>query len=292
MKRRCLLLALCLLLTGAVVWGLRSGRVHQPSHQGRLLGEWLHAFHVNERIGRDDAQAREAIQAMGEECVPYLLHLLTNKPGFLKHRIVSHAHSLLVNKLGWSGAYFDRALLHGWYAEYGFRCLGKNGSNAIPDLVQALRDPDLNGLAAQSLAHIGSPAVPAMIEVLKTGGGWERVGVAGALSQLGVQARPALPALLDCQTNSDAGVRAAATASVALLQLEPDFVVPALTERLKDSDHNARTWAIIGLRRFGPIASNSAPAVARLLHDPHPVVRLEATNCIRILDPRALVSPW
>ena len=94
----------------------------------------------------------------------------------------------------------------------------------------------------------------------------------------------AVPALLTCLTNTDSNLRFRATAALATCQGEPSVLVPAFTERLNDSDAPTRSQALVGLSRFGPLASNSAPAVIRLLNDPEVyLVRPCARECLQAI---------
>jgi HEAT repeat protein len=79
--------------------------------------------------------------------------------------------------------------------------LARIGPEAIPALVQALRDadPQVRSQAALALARMGpdaSPAVPALMEALSDRDENVRRCAARALGQVGPSARAAIPALI------------------------------------------------------------------------------------------------
>src|SRR5260370_2414734 len=80
--------------------------------------------------------------------------------------------------------------------------IGRRASAAVDDLIDALKDPrndpDLRGRCAFALASIGpeaAPAVKALAELVRTGGGALSEHAAYALRRIGPKAVGAVPAL-------------------------------------------------------------------------------------------------
>src|SRR5262249_53724049 len=130
MKKQLRLLPLVVLIAGAIVLVLRFGHSDEPSYQGRRLGEWLDDYH-HTPSGKTNCAAIAAVQAIGTNGFPYLLHHVTNRPSALSAlywRCYETVNTLLVDCLHWRSEYLRGRPHHGMD---GFRILGKSASNAI-----------------------------------------------------------------------------------------------------------------------------------------------------------------
>jgi hypothetical protein len=281
--RLVVLIAIGVLVASAIAVALWLGHSDEPGYKGKRMSSWLDELYYS-RSGEANQATVAAVRAIGTNGVPYLLHLLTNRPNALILRSYRLANILVVERLHWRKKYFGMLEFGRGYAVEGFRCLGHSGSNAIPTLLTWLSDADIGIAAALSLCNIGRPAVPAVIEVLTNGTPFSRLNVAGNVHRIGPDALPVVPVLLPLMKDNNANLRHMATISLALLHLEPSLVVPALTEALSDSNSGTRFWALKGLGNFGSLASNSLPAVASRLTDSALVVRIEATNCLKAIE--------
>jgi HEAT repeat protein len=97
------------------------------------------------------------------------------------------------------------------FKEWGVRetaadALARIGPPALPALIDALRDrnPDVRNRAAQALARMGPPAKPAVPELIVAlhDSDWQvRRSAARALGQIGVAAEEAVPALIEVIRN-------------------------------------------------------------------------------------------
>ena len=109
--------------------------------------------------------------------------------------------------------------------------MGPAAKDAVPALVEALRDRDFFYFAAKSLSDIGSDAVPALVDALRNDNVLLRRGAAGALLQLGVDAKDAIPALNKAlQEDDNFGVRQAREVPLPAGGCEVDQ--PGRSERL------------------------------------------------------------
>ena len=157
-------------------------------------------------------------------------------------------------------------------ALHGFEILGPEASPAIPGLIKVIGRN--NNWPSSALGHIGSAAVPALIEFLTTNqapdfyGDWRR-GIPDhtvreraieALSYLGTNAQAALPLLLACYKDEENRSRGNVTAALASVgHNRPDLVVPALTYLLTNSSRWAKFEAPGALASFGSAAKSAIP---------------------------------
>jgi HEAT repeat protein len=181
--------------------------------------------------------------------------------------------------------------------------LGADARDAVPHLVEALRQPAETGVApaaAQALAQVGAPAVPDLAEVLKDKNGDVRAYAAGVLARIGPPARDAVPALTDL-VKKDKEPRPAGAlpptgmarvfAIQALGRIGPDAKasVPALTDVLteKPANEEARISAVVALGQIGPGAGAAVPALSDVVKNGKGVVRLHAVNSLGQIGPDA-----
>ncbi|MHB1425241.1 MAG: HEAT repeat domain-containing protein [Gemmataceae bacterium] len=149
--------------------------------------------------------------------------------------------------------------------------LARIGTPAVSALIEVLkdkRDGVAQRAAGDALGWVLPPskeAVPALIQALKN----DRVhaGVyAHALGQLGPLAFAAVPDLTDLLT--DPGNRPAS--AVALVRIDPGQaakVVPLLVKDLQAAEENQRLAAVLALTVIGPAAKEAAPALVDALRD-------------------------
>ena len=119
------------------------------------------------------------------------------------------------------------------------RALGELGMDALPALAEAVKGEDLNASVAAlvRLRGLGAEAIPALIAALANPG--IAALAAGALGNLGAEARAAVP---DLKKRLEASTPSFAVAT-ALLQIDPttgDLVIPKVLETFKRADKTAR----------------------------------------------------
>lgn len=175
--------------------------------------------------------------------------------------------------------------LRAWRRAKAAFALGDMGSpDAVPGLLEALRDPDsaVRGAAARSLGRLrAATAVAPIVFALA-----ERqlpVSVAGqALLTIGSDA---LPGLRELETAGDAEARAFAVELVGLLGEASD--VGRVLERLKDSSAEVRAKAARALGRLG--AEVGAEELRIALQDRIPFVRGQAAHALGAVGDRDAV---
>src|SRR5258707_4627680 len=71
----------------------------------------------------------------------------------------------------------------------------EKAEGVIPNLMEAMKEPALRDTAAEALATIGKPAIPALIQGVYGFNAQTRLGAVKALGKIGPEAREALEAL-------------------------------------------------------------------------------------------------
>ena len=195
--------------------------------------------------------------------------------------------------------------------------LGESAAEAVPHLIQALRDDyepvrlnaaytlgaigepavsqlidvlsDENGatrrMAAYALAAVGAPAVPALSEALQHTEDAVRVEAAYALAQIGDAAEPAIPALMERTKDDNVEVRRYLAEAFGSLGPIAAPAVPALIEILdNDEDKQARFESALALAQIGPAANDAVPVLANALRDEDRYVRDNTIHALKRID--------
>lgn len=204
-----------------------------------------------------------------------------------------------------------------WQAAYALGTLGKDGAEAIPALVDALKDKDerVQAGAAASLGKIGEPAHAALEQLLRNGERRQRRWAAYALGRTGDLS--VAPLLVMASGDSRDDVREKAAESLELLgftgkdalrvfikglkdtnpavrfhsvralgNIADASAVPALIEILDDSNINIRAVACEALGKIGPASSKAVPKLIALLSN-HPFVQAFAVTSLGGIGPGA-----
>lgn len=162
----------------------------------------------------------------------------------------------------------------------------KLGANALPEIQEVLRDPDVDVSikkaamkASGILGPAAAPAIPAIADHLADPG--LTADAAVALSYLG---REAFTPLRDALASNDPAVRREALRSLGKLRerapLESRVVVPLLLKGLQDPDGSVR---VVSATYLGIIAQDMDGTVSMLvtaLKDPEVDVRIAAATAL------------
>ncbi len=138
--------------------------------------------------------------------------------------------------------------------------MGEDAAPATNALLDKLADPDVALDASRALAHIGSKALPKLLESLKSDNVTARKGAAAAISEMGADATPAIPDLLKCIDSKDENVDVKRFAIYALAGAgsdEPGMVVSKLVELLQSKDEDTVTVAALTIVKLGEYLQNS-----------------------------------
>lgn len=152
----------------------------------------------------------------------------------------------------------------------------------VAPLIEKLTDNDFRVRhdAADAIAKIGSPAVPALIEALKSENKQVRWRAASALGEIGAEASSAVPALTAALQDEDEYIRRIAAYALGKIGLEAASAVPDLIAALQDTDRNLRLVAAYALGKIGPEASSAVPNLITALQDTNAEVRLNAATAL------------
>jgi HEAT repeat protein len=139
------------------------------------------------------------------------------------------------------------------------RQLRLTGTEAVPALVRALKDPD-----AQMRRN-------ADLVVFELAWGYDSKPM---------DMRKAIPALIQATEDEDGTVRAWAASALGEIGPDAKAAVPALIKLVGDRDEGCRNDACIALGDIGPAAKDALPALREALNDPSKDVRQFAKRAI------------
>lgn len=219
-----LLLCLALLLAGL---GIAHLPTFEPRYEERPFTEWLSPFFADEMIPLDHAE--EVMRSVGTRGIPTLLHLMRAKDG------------------AWKGDFAEWAAKYGWRIHYktakeknalaasGFRGLGKEGKEAVPELMRIYQHPI--SITSQKAA-------------------------AASLGSIGPDAKAAVPMLLSGMlTNSAPDVQDTCLDALVGIHSRPELVVPVLTNLLTNVTLSVQFKALSALENYGPDAKAAVPVL-------------------------------
>ena len=158
---------------------------------------------------------------------------------------------------------------------------------AIPVFIQSLSNPDpyVQNITVQVLKWIGAPAVPSMMELLKSGNWTVRLAAIEILGTIGAEAKTAVPSLTLMLQARSSRIRSYAATALGDIGLEAKTAIPALMELLRDP--KVQLNAIYALGQIGSDAHVVVPALMELLRDPKVSVRQAATEALGEIGPQA-----
>jgi HEAT repeat protein len=162
------------------------------------------------------------------------------------------------------------------------------GKPAVPALVEGLRDaaPAVRLYCAVALGAIGPDAAdgePALAKALQDEDRAVRLQAIASLGGLGPAAKPAVGALVETLAAADNGEEIRSEAAQALGGIGPEAAaaVPALIEALRDKHAALHRWAAFGLGGIGPKAREAVSVLTDMLRDRHPYYRHAAATALR-----------
>lgn len=135
----------------------------------------------------------------------------------------------------------------------------------VEDLLTRLKseDPAVSGAANLEVIRLGEPAVPGLVEMLKTGDVRVRKVAATTLWGLGARGRAAVPDLAAMLEAPETELRLAAAMALDNMGPAAADAVPALAKALRDPEGEVRQWSAKALGHIGPAAAAAVPALSR-----------------------------
>ncbi len=228
-------------------------RPHEQVYEGRTLRVWLEQSAVGGPMSAAGTISVETVRQFGAGAVPTLLKMARVKDSPFKHKWIKlvRAQSLLPIQLHTEEEYHSMAC-------FGFYALGPVGKDAVPPLIDLLKnnDPDIRSTARDCLGNIG-PA-----------------------------AKAAVPLLVQFINDTNRIVRWDTMINLGRINMEPEVVVPVLMENLNPTNALLSTTIFV-LGEFREKAKPAVPALLQYLNDKNNFVRNEATNALKQIDPEA-----
>lgn len=181
--------------------------------------------------------------------------------------------------------------------------MGPEGREAVPLIIEALKNSQLHGNAVAAISRIGPgavPAVPGLIELLKTLQPMSLVKTCEALMNIGPPASNAGPDLNRLLAFDDMTVRIVAAAAVAKISGQGETAVPILIQGLSAGQRANASWQS-PIRRFGldHYSFNSRMAAAWFLGElapdsrkALPILRQAFENCPEYQIPVIARAIW
>ncbi|MFH1742362.1 MAG: M56 family metallopeptidase [bacterium] len=195
--------------------------------------------------------------------------------------------SILENRQEGSWESLSRAIQH----------FGPRNGEAIPGLVDRVRNGRDTDNAEWLLGKLGPTAIPAILELMRDEDPTIRQRGVMATMYMGSDAKEAIPFLIESVTDEARNVRTHALLALGEIGLSEEDVTPGLTAAFQGSEWNERKMAAEALGRMGPKARAALPALIEALGDDQWMVReLAAKSLARMVgrmgeDVSIAVSP-
>lgn len=298
MKRRIGVLSVLLLIAAACL-GIFVLAPHEPSYKGKSLSYWLRKIDDGDRqdgvswvswTNNGSVEAREAIQQMGTNAIPFLLLRLTNSNPNLRNKLLTLlAKQHLIKFPLPQTNYLHRA------TALAFDALGPAGKDAVPDLVAVLRSQhfragdDRQKCAAIALVAIDPEGRAALMPFVRSNG-WNGTCAIWGLASHRADVPPEVIQYLIAEvttTNINIfGQGAICAWALGALRQDPEQVIPALIQAFNSQDRATRWGAAYGLRLWGTNATSAIPVLAGGLKDPDSTIRTYAKRALKEIDPK------
>ncbi len=301
-KNRRLLLVITFIVT-AIAIVLSSSQTNEPSFHGKRLGTLLNEI-VDARGEREADSAKNTVQQMGTNAIPYLLRLMRAKDSKTKELAMN-----LLSKQHVFNFRIENAVRKHLKSALGFESLGGVAGPAIPDLTVMLKDPETASLAGLALIGISDAGVEAVLTGLASTNAVVRRECAGVLGSMGIarfttpnylarmgalqrRGRMAVPPLIKLLDDPDELARARAAIALGLLGQQPEVVIPALVTNL----HETNSWRIPAsaakaLGRFGTNAVSALPELKSVADHKDLRVREAVEGAVRAIETSSEVHP-
>lgn len=185
----------------------------------------------------------------------------------------------------------------------GVGVLGPGASEAVPLIVEALKDPQLRGNALSAIQRIGpaaESAIPVLTLLIDSAKPASLVPTCEALMNIGAKASNAIPSLRRLMMHEDVLVRILAAAAVARINGDTTEAIPVLLAGSNRDQNSDSSWRA-PVRRFGldHYAFNSRMTAVWLLGElaPHsihvlPMLKSTVVDCPDWLAPVLARSIW
>ena len=310
-KRFCIRSLLILLSAGVLGAVALSYRFHlEPVFEGRRLSDWIWIMNTK-KPGPEKEQARAVVRQLATNSIPLLLAWLRqeDRPSWigrfdtLRHRCFFWLleHTLIANRSITSWRDFNPS--HSAMAMWALPELDHKGrTNAIPTLIRMLAEKNPNpdetaraaGAAYIVLSKMAPESIAPLIEALSNPDVQVWSLAAGALGEIGPEAKAAIPILEKRFQDKDPRLRVSAADIVGKLGENPDIFIPVVIQSLREVSWSDLDFSLEILVLHKDYAKGAVPVLVNIFNstpgitDPtNSIVRNEAMNALRQIDPSA-----
>jgi hypothetical protein len=184
-RGRVIIVCVCVLVLGAVVFYFAIKEPALPSYNGKKLSEWLVIYEAKFSIGAPDEgptrpaadveQARAAIESIGSNAVPVMLNWMRYGRHTWRSRYwsaIRRLPSAVTRPIMWFGIPDDEPVTESTVAS-GFGALGPSVAIAVPGLFSLLKDQcsvpgeSFWGDPVWALASAGTNALPGLLALME-----------------------------------------------------------------------------------------------------------------------------
>lgn len=168
-----------------------------------------------------------------------------------------------------------------------YKVLERIGPASVPALVAGFRKEQKAGRrvprSAETLARMGTPAIPAILALMKDPDPWARRIAVIAAKEMGVNAKETFPALVEALKDNDASVVAYATEAIAAVERDPARAVPVLIKVLREPNPSEETAVALG--SYGSAADQAIPLLLRCITPNHRPSYRVSISALMSIDP-------
>ena len=280
------------ILWGAVaIFGLLCGTFlllayfAEPRYGGRTLTDWLLEYHVRAYGDhpREAAEAEKAIRAIGTNAIPTLVRLLFPMARGLPVARMLEAAQIPVDFVEDDSARISYHVI----ALNGFHLLGPAASNALPQLLPHLNDPERARYVTSAIEFIGAPAVGPVAEYLaSTNIAAKQRAVRILFSIRGRE----LSTFSNLFVHPDPIVRGEGYLYLVASQVPSDVQSALLTKGLNDPEAHVVSRAAIAVRNPGTDGTNFLPQLYELSTSTNAHVAAEVRSSIQSIEKRVRIK--
>jgi HEAT repeat protein len=238
---------------GAAVWYYRiPDEAGRPIHAvARNDDRWLDD--LLSRMPRDVEAATADLEQRGTAALPLIRKTLQDPAGDPAHRKAALKAAAI---------------------------LGARAAEVIPDVANALQDPDYAPEAALALSFMGSAAVPTLRQAITSDEALVRREALRSLGKLreraSIDPQVVVPLLLTSLNDPDPAVRHVAVTYLGIVRDNPAEEVAGLIKALSDPEASVRQAAASAVAAYGLLAEPAIPALRKAANDPDDDVKREA----------------
>ena len=241
-------------------------RPSEPVYRGHTLTYWMTCKLSPHWPVSQSEEVRAALEYIGTNHTPFLIKWLREpnpsyaEPGYIKQ----------LNRLFALQHFIDVRFSHHWgpsHRAMAFQILTEippAARAAIPLLIPMLSDPDEEkaGVACMILTKAGSASIGPLTFVLASTNEVARALAAGALGQIGADAKPLMPALQKMLQDPKLYVRLSAAKALTQLGADADPLIPVLLQGFHEGDTDSSVYA---LEVLGELKGRAKAAVPELI---------------------------